>query len=211
MMTRQISYGAALAFTWFALGAGALGAQTTEDSERQRCERVTADVEAGRRDVLDSYGYVGNCGARGMAALVRSWGVWKRVNERAALVGFADATRFVRDAGVFDALLQVAEDPAATPAARALALRNLRVMRDPGARVPLESLEALAAALAGPDGGRDPDSYSLCGHNVSVSDVYVPPGPAPSPGDLQRLSALRRRLLTSAGTPLLVKAAATCS
>ena len=54
MMTRQISYGAALAFTWFALCAGALGAQTTEGSERQRCDRVTADVEAGRRDVLES-------------------------------------------------------------------------------------------------------------------------------------------------------------
>jgi hypothetical protein len=168
-------------------------------------------MEAGRQDHIDLYGYVGECGARGMAALVKSWTVWRRVSDRAALARFANTTRFVRDTGVFAALLDVAGDGTAMPTARALALRNLRVMRDPGAHVSLENLEALGAALAGPDGGRDADTSSLCGYNLSVSDVYVPPGPAPSPAELQRLSALQGRLLTSATTPPIVKAGAFCA
>jgi hypothetical protein len=74
----------------------------------------------------------------------------------------------VRSTQVFDALMDVAEDEAATPMARALALRNIRVMRDPATIVPLENLEALAAALAGPSGGRDADSWSLCGNTTAV-------------------------------------------
>jgi len=90
----------------------------------------------------------------------------------------------------------------------------MRVTTGPRVRredVPLENLEALAAALAGPGGGRDADTWSLCGNNTAVSDVYVPPGPAPSPDELQRLSALRHRLLKSPATPPLVKAGAMCS
>ena len=211
MIMRQMRYGATVAAVVSALGSGALRAQTPADSLRQRCDRVTADVEAGRRDAVDAYGYVGECGARGMAALAHSWGVWKRATDRAALVRFANSTRLVRSTQVFDALLDVAGDETAIPAARALALRNLRVMRDPAAHVPLENLESLAAALAGPDRGRDADSYSLCGRNASVSDVFVPPGPAPSPEQLRRLSAMRDRLLASPATPPVVKAGAMCS
>ena len=211
MITRQISYGAALAMAWWVCGAADVGSQTPTDSLRERCDRVAASVEAGRRDAMDDYRVVLQCGDRGIAALARSWTVWKGGTDRAALVRFANVTRLVRSPGVFNALLDAAADEAANPVARALALRNLRAMREPGARVPLENLEALAAALASPNTGGDADTSSLCGHNVWVSDVYVPPGPAPSPADLQRLSALRHRLLTTPTTPPLVKAAAMCS
>jgi hypothetical protein len=211
MNTRQISRGAGVAMSWLALGVGIARGQAPADSLRERCDRVTSSVAAGRRDHMDRYGFVVLCGEPGAAALARSWAVWKSVSDRAALVRFANDTRPVRNTRVFDALMDVAADEAATPVARALALRNLRVMRDPGAIVPLENLEALAAALAGPDRGQDANTGSLCGHTNAVSDVYVPSGPAPSAGELQRLSALRRQLLTSRTTPPLVRAGAMCS
>lgn len=211
MTTPQVIRATTFVATVWILSGCVLSAQTPADSLRQRCDRITAHVETGRQDHIELYGYVGRCGARGMAALARSWGVWKRVSDRSALVRFANITRLVRDPGVFDAMLDAAGDETAIPAARALALRNLRAMRDPGAHVPLENLEALGAALAGPDGGRNADSYSLCGHNLLKSDVYVPPGPAPSLAELKRLSALRYRLLGSARTPPIVKAGAMCS
>jgi hypothetical protein len=210
MRARRVLFARTLAATVLLLGGCAWGALTPADALRKQCDRITAHVEAGRRDHLECYGYLEECGPRGMAALARSWTVWKRVSDRAALVRFANITRLVRDPRVFDAMLEVAGDETAIPTARALALRNLRVMRDPGAYVPLENLEALGAALAGPDGGRDADTSSLCGYNLSVSDAYVPPGPAPSPAELQRLSALKGRLLTSATTPPIVKAGAFC-
>ena len=190
--------------------AAPLGAQEPADTLRQRCDRITAVVEAGRRDTLEPYGLVYECGVRGAEALARSWGVWKRVTDRDALVRLANTTRFLRDAAVFDALLAAAGDEAATPIARALALRNLRVMRKPGSQVSLENLEALAAAFARPNGVRDADTYALCGYGVWVSDATSVEVRPISPGQLQRLGALRHRLTDSPTAPPLVRAAAVC-
>ena len=210
MTKQQMAHYGALAIAFAILGSVDLGAQQSADTLRQRCARITAAVEAGRRDTLSAYASLHDCGVSGATALARSWGVWKRVTDRAALEQFANTTRFLRDPAVFDALLDVAADESATPTARALALRNLRVMRKPGSEVSLGALDALARAFAQPGGIRDVDTSSLCGYGVWHSDVTAIDVRPISAGQQQRLAELRKRLMDSPTEPPLVRAAAMC-
>ena len=111
---------------------------------------------------------------------------------------------------MFDALLEVAADESSNPIARALALRNLRLMRKPGSDLDLENLETLARAFTQPDGIRDADTSTLCGYGVLTSDVPSIEVRPLSPGQHQRLATLRTNLMDSPTVPPLVRAAALC-
>lgn len=207
---RMICYGI-LVTELTMLATARLGAQESTDSLHQRCDRAVAAVETGLRDVPGAYATIYECGRRGEAAVARSWGVWKRVTDRDALVRFATTTRFIRGDAVFDALMDVAADESATPLARALALRNLRTMREPASVLSLKNLETLAGALTQPNGIQNADTFALCGSGMLTADAPTDQGRPITQGQLQRMTALAATLVRLPAVPPLVRAAAMCS
>lgn len=102
--------------------------------DRNDCRRAAQIVAAGNPAPHSEWAYerIASCGTEGGPALANAIRRSRQSTEISALDVISRAARTIRDGDVFAASLEVAEDPAASAAARVFALRTVVSTLSPG-------------------------------------------------------------------------------
>lgn len=167
---------------------------------RNRCRLAVQVITTGHPDPHTewAYEYVRRCGAQGTAAVARAilasaansnGGTWERLTTPAF---------YVRDAGIFEASLTVAQDRNASTTARVYSMKVLIQMLSPGTTLSYDDLT------------RGPNAQRVCfgtgpGAHHEVEEV------SGLPSDYrERVLAAMVPLSEDGATPFAVRQAATC-
>lgn len=105
-----------------------------------------ADTRSNR---VRAYDNVHVCGNAGALALAGRWEVLRSVTDTLEIWRASSAAGRLRDARVFDALVNVAADRGANSTARILAIRGLLLMLSPAKVISLDDLTAADATCSG--------------------------------------------------------------
>jgi len=146
------------------------------------------------------------CGEMGGEEAATTLSATRFLTDPGALEELVGPFRYFRDAAVFGAAMDVADDRTASVPARVLALRTLWVLRSGKIWIAYEQmLPADEATVAIPTG--------RCGAGIRLSDAtpYWIDGALPPADFASQILALAERIRADASQPLIVRAAATCA
>lgn len=184
-----------------------LQAQAEPDhvKRRKNCRLATQVIETGHLapKIAWAWQYIGVCEpSEQVQALNAAIQQARHSNDPAVAERALMRVVFLRDGVLFNEVMNIADDPAASTPARVVALMALAAIRNP----------QVAPFFAGFVGGLD--EYGLPRGGCSKRRMHVPPyveGPNPMPTDyVQQILSLREKLRLSTTAPADVSSAAAC-
>ena len=180
----------------------------------ERCSRASYVVGRGIRPEPASmwaFDAVVACPDAG-AALAAGIRAVRRSSDMLALAPLVDNARRVRDANVYQAALEVADDRAAAPAARASAFAVLADLKYPGRFPPYAVLvRELDARRNGATGDAGTAAAHACDGLYHTSAPARTVGKAPPPDYQHRIAVLAMEAARDESAPEAVRLLASCS